>query len=181
LSNCWGTTALSSGNRVPRVLPMPVLAWAIRQRPPPHRLYGFRPVAAGLGGALGRGKPRLQASVALGQALLLALAQARKRWHWVSKTACRLGGAVALTDHRLAIAVDVQVHQRHLDAPVCRLAATASRPWPGPSAAGGGCRLAVRATVGLDLFQALLRRVVAVGAARAPAGPRTGSPRHFGS
>ncbi|MNC61888.1 hypothetical protein D3C75_1118590 [compost metagenome] len=39
LSSCCGTMALSRGNKVPRVLPIPVLAWAIRQRPVLTALY----------------------------------------------------------------------------------------------------------------------------------------------
>ncbi|MNH33104.1 hypothetical protein D3C79_935950 [compost metagenome] len=39
LSSCCGTIALSNGNKVPSVLPMPVLACAIRQRPVLTALY----------------------------------------------------------------------------------------------------------------------------------------------
>lgn len=80
-------------------------------------------------------------------------------------------GVVMLTDHGLAVAVDVQIDQRHVDRrQLPRLAQQ-----PGVDLGLGPVQLAVIvrlagevAAVGLDLFQPVACRVVAIGTAAHP-------------
>ncbi len=110
----------------------------------------------------------LQALVTLGQALLLRLCPSQKALALGFEEHLQFGSRAVFTDQRLAIAVHVQVNQRHLDGR--QLPCLAHQPAvdlglrPVQLAVVG--RLARQvATVGLDFFQAVAGGVVTVGAA----------------
>ncbi|MNP09769.1 hypothetical protein D3C76_1018860 [compost metagenome] len=113
-------------------------------------------------------RQRLEALVTLGQAALLALGPGQEALALGFEEGAQGIGTVVFADQRLAVVVDVQVHQRYLDGgQLPRLAQE-----PGIDLGLGPVQLAMVgrlarqvAAVGLDLLQAVGDRVVAVGTA----------------
>ncbi|MND95982.1 hypothetical protein D3C80_882540 [compost metagenome] len=116
---------------------------------------------------------RQQALVTVGQASLLRSGPAQKALALGFEEGLQLGSRTVLREQRLAVAVHVEVHQRHLDGR--QLSCLAHQP----AIDLGLCPVQLTvigrltrqiATVRLDLFQAIAARVIAIGAAPHPEG-----------
>src|SRR3989344_2510213 len=116
LSMCCAGAALSNGNSVPMVLPMPVGAWASRQRPATAALYtasapGGRPGGKGPKGKRQGGQCRI-ACRAVGH---LLFGPCNEALALRLEVLAQVVGAAVFGEHRLLLRAHVQIHQRHVD------------------------------------------------------------------